>query len=223
MRESIEHPVVNDAGMKTWNAYAVRAWPTLVLIDPHGRIAGETSGEIMAEDFAENIRDIIQQNTDAIDRAPLEQRREVELEPERPLRFPAKLLLSGDRLFISDTGHHRILEVRLDEDGMGGELVRVFGRGQAGMLDGPADQAAFNQPHGLSLSGDLESGLLYVADTENHAIRAINLVAGEVSTVAGTGQKAHGHRKMGVPTETPLRNPWAVLAVGEYVFIAMAG
>ena len=46
MREGIEHPVVNDAGMKTWNAYAVRAWPTLILIDPHGRIAGETSGEI---------------------------------------------------------------------------------------------------------------------------------------------------------------------------------
>jgi hypothetical protein len=223
MREGIEHPVVNDAGMKTWNAYAVRAWPTLVLIDPHGRIAGETSGEIMAKDFAENIREIIQQNPDAIDRTPLELRREVEMEPDRPLHFPAKILLSGDRLFISDTGHHRILEVRLDENGLGGEVVRVFGRGVAGLIDGPADQAAFNQPHGLSLSGDLENGSLYVADTENHAIRTINLGTGEVSTVAGTGQKAHGHRKMGVPTETPLRNPWGVLAVSEYVFIAMAG
>ena len=106
---------------------------------------------------------------------------------------------------------------------MGGELVRVFGRGQAGMLDGPADQAAFNHPHGLSLSGDLDSGLLYVADTENHAIRAIHLATGEVTTVAGMGRKAHGQRKLGVPTETALRNPWAVLAIGEYLFIAMAG
>lgn len=229
MREGIEHPVVNDAGMKTWNAYAVRAWPTLTLIDPHGRIAGETSGEIQAEDFADNIRDIIQQNPDAIDRTPLELRREVEMEPERPLHFPAKLFLSGDRLFISDTGHHRILEVRLDEDGLGdgagnsGEIVRVFGRGEAGMIDGPADQAAFNHPHGLSLSGELDSGLLYVADTENHAIRTVDLATGEVTTVAGIGRKAHGQRKLGVPTETALRNPWAVLAIGEYVFIAMAG
>jgi DNA-binding beta-propeller fold protein YncE len=223
MREGIEHLVVNDAGMKTWNAYAVRAWPTLILIDPHGRIAGETSGEILAEDFSENIRDIIQQNPDAIDRTPLELCREVEMEPDRPLRFPAKLLLSGDRLFISDTGHNRILEVRLDEDGLGGEVVRVFGRGESGMLDGLTDHAAFNHPHGLSLAGELDSGSLYVADTENHSIRAISLASGEVTTLAGTGQKAHGHRKMGVPTETALRDPWAVLAIGEYVFIAMAG
>lgn len=223
MREGIEHPVVNDAGMKIWNAYAVRAWPTLVLINPHGRIAGETSGEILAEEFAENIREVIEQNPDAIDRAPLALRLEAEAEPERPLRFPAKLLLSGDRLFIADTGHHRILEVRLDEDGLGGEVVRVFGRGEPGLLDGSAEQAAFNHPHGLSLAGDLTSGTLYVADTENHAIRAVSLVSGEVITVAGTGQRAHGRRSMGAPTETPLRSPWAVLALSEYLFIAMAG
>lgn len=228
MREGIEHPVVNDAGMKTWNAYAVRAWPTLVLIDPHGRIAGETSGEILAEDLEENIRGIIQQNPEAIDRTPMALRREVEMEPERPLRYPAKLLFFGDRLFISDTGHHRILEVRLDDDGpsgpgTSGELVRVFGRGTAGLLDGPADQAAFHHPHGLSLAGDLDSGTLYVADTGNHAIRVIRLATGEVKTAAGTGQKAHGRLALGLPTETPLRDPWAVLAISEYVFIAMAG
>lgn len=229
MREGIEHPVVNDAGMKIWNDYAVRAWPTLTLIDPHGRIAGETSGEILAEDLAESIRDIIQQNPDPIDRTPLELRHEAAMEPDRPLRFPAKLLLSGDRLFISDTGHHRVLEVRLDEDGTGGgagnsgEIVRVFGRGAPGLRDGSADQPAFNQPHGLSLAGDTDNGTLYVADTGNHAVRAIHLASGEVTTAAGTGQKAHGQRKIGAPTETALRDPWAVLALGDYVFIAMAG
>lgn len=223
MREGIEHPVVNDAGMKIWNAYAVRAWPTIVLIDPHGRIAGEVSGEILAEEFAQNIVEVIQQNPDDVDPTPFELSREIEREPERPLHYPAKLLLSGERLFVADTGHHRILEVRLDADGLGGEVVRVFGRGAPGMLDGPADQAAFNHPHGLSLSGDPESGLLYVADTENHAIRTINLATGVVSTAAGTGRKAHGQRTLGDPTEMALRNPWAVLAIEEYVFIAMAG
>ncbi len=228
MREGIAHQVVNDAGMKIWNSYAVRAWPTLVLIDPHGRIAGETSGEILAEEFSQHIREVIRQNPGAIDLAPLDFRAEAQAEPERPLRYPAKLLLSGDRLYISDTGHHRILEVRLDEDGMGGELVRVFGRGEAGLLDGPAGQAAFNHPRGLSLAGRPEVGKLYVADTGNHAVRVIHLATGEVTTAAGTGQKAHGRRSLGAPTETApiwraLRSPWAVLAVGETVFIAMAG
>jgi hypothetical protein len=223
MREGIEHPVVNDAGMKIWNAYAVRAWPTLVLIDPHGRIAGETSGEIQAEEFAQNIRDVIEQNQDAIDRTPIEQKLDAETVPERPLRFPARLLLSENRLFIADTGHHRILEIHLDEDGLGGEVMRVFGGGEPGLQDGPAEHAAFNHPHGLSLLRDVENGTLYVADTENHAIRAIHLANGEVSTVAGTGQKAHGRRGTGAPTEVALRSPWAVFAYEQYVFIAIAG
>lgn len=223
MREGIEHPVVNDAEMKIWNAYAVRAWPTLILIDPHGRIAGEASGEILAEEFAENIRGVIQQNPEAVKRTPPGHGREVEEEPDRPLRFPAKILLSGDRLFISDTGHHRIIEVRLDEDGLGGEVGRVFGCGEAGLGDGPADQARFNSPRGLSLAGDPENGILYVADTDNHAVRAISLPGGAVTTVAGTGQKAHGRRSLGLPAQTALRSPWAVLALGGYLFIAMAG
>jgi hypothetical protein len=223
MREGIGHPVVNDAGFKTWNAYTVNAWPTLVLINPSGRIAGETTGEILAEEFAQNIRDIIEQDPSGIDLNPLEFRPEAEMEPEHPLRYPAKLLLSDNRLFVADTGHHRILELRLDADGLGGELVRVFGRGEPGLQDGAADQAAFNHPHGMSISGDLNQGTLYVADTENHAIRAIHLDSGEVITVAGTGQNAHGKRSMGAPTETALRSPWSVLALEEYVFIAMAG
>ena len=62
-----------------------------------------------------------------------------------------------------------------------------------------------------------------MADTENHAVRAIRLDSGEVRTVAGTGQKAHGQPALGKPTDTPLRSPWAVLPLEQYVFIAMAG
>ncbi len=223
MRHGIEHPVVNDAGFKIWNSFAVRAWPTLMLIDPRGRIAGEASGEILAEEFAKEIRDVIQQNEEVLDRAPCLALPDAASEPARPLRYPAKILAAGDRLFISDTGHHRILEVRLDADGMDGELARVFGKGVEGLEDGPADQAAFNQPHGLGLDGRPDSGTLYVADTENHAVRAIDLSSGVVSTVAGTGQKAHGRKSMGAPTETALRSPWAVLPLSGYIFIAMAG
>ena len=219
MRQGIDHPVVNDAGFKTWNAYAVRAWPTLVLIDPNGRIAGEVSGEILAEEFAGNIREVIEQNAEALDRSPLSARPEMREEPARPLCYPAKLLAAGDTLFVADTGHHRVLEIRLDPDGMGGELARVFGSGQPGLQDGPAETARFHHPHGLGL----RDGTLYVADTENHALREITLESGQVSTIAGTGQKAHGRRSLGPPLETPLRSPWAVLPVAQVLMVAMAG
>jgi hypothetical protein len=223
MRLGIEHPVVNDAGFKVWNSYAVRAWPTLVLVDPTGRIAGEVSGEIMAEEFAQNIIEVIQQHPDAIDRTPLELRPEAHVEPDRPLRFPSRMLLQGNCMFISDSGHHRIIELQLDEDGLSGEVLRVFGSGEAALRDGPAEQAAFNHPHGLGLDGDPQSGTLYVADTENHAVRSVDLATGSVQTLAGTGQKAHGRLSMGSPLETPLRSPWAVLPLDRYLLIAMAG
>ena len=222
-REDIRHPVVNDAGFRVWSEYNVRAWPTLVLIDPHGRIAGQTSGEILASDLAAEIQSILTENPDAIDPTPLELGGEIRLEPEYPLRYPARLLAAADRLWIADSGHNRVVEVRLDENGRGGEVTRVFGGGRAGLVDGPAGEAAFNHPRGLALRGDPESGVLYVADTENHAVRAIDLASGQVRTTAGNGEKAHGSFQLGAPTETPLRSPWAVTWLDPYLFIAMAG
>lgn len=223
MRLGVEHPVVNDAEFKIWNAYTVNAWPTLVLIDPRGRIAGETSGEILADEFASEIQEVIDQNRDLLNLETIDLSRAVDAEPERPLRFPARLLISGETLFIADTGHHRIVEVGLDADGLSGEVQRVFGTGLPGLQDGAGQTAMFNHPHGLGLKGGPENGTLYVADTENHAVRAIRLDSGEVTTVAGTGQKAHGRLALGQPAETPLRSPWAVLPLEGYVFIAMAG
>jgi DNA-binding beta-propeller fold protein YncE len=223
MRQGIDHPVVNDAGFKVWNSYAVRAWPTLVLINPDGRIAGEVSGEILAEEFASNITDIIQQHPEAIDREPLELLPEWQVETERPLRYPSRLLVEGDRMYIADTGHHRILEVHLDDDGLGGEVARVFGAGDAALRDGVLQEAAFDHPHGLGLQGDTLTGTLFVADTENHAVRAIALKEGKVRTIAGTGEKGHGRMQSGGPLEIPLRSPWAVLPLEQFLLIAMAG
>src|SRR5438045_7037025 len=45
LRYEIEHPIVNDADFRIWNAYAVNAWPTRYLIDPGGYIIGKLSGE----------------------------------------------------------------------------------------------------------------------------------------------------------------------------------
>ena len=223
MRQGIEHPVVNDAGHEIWQHYAVRAWPTLVVVDPEQRIVETLSGEVSAEQMAEIIRPIIRKHADqgTLHRRPLALRAERDGEPERALDFPSKLLAQpeANRLFVADTGHHRVLEIGLDADGLGGRVRRVFGSGRPDLVDGAADRAAFQAPHGLALRNER----LYVADTENHALRAIDLDTGEVRTLAGTGRKAAGSFALGKPTETPLRSPWALAALEHLLFIAMAG
>jgi len=223
MRHGLDQPVLNDADFQVWQEYAVKAWPTLMLIDPQGKIVYTQSGEILAEDYVSLISELIVtfEARGELDRTPLDLRSERMIEPLRPLNYPAKLLLGSDkRLFIADTGHHRILEVQLaNDDGPSGEILRVFGNGQAGLQDGSADEAMFHAPHGMALSRQT----LYVTDTENHAIRAIDLDSGEVRTVAGTGRKAHGYLEQGGPTEVSLRSPWALWVEETVLLIAMAG
>ena len=228
LRHGIEHPVANDTGYKVWESYAVRAWPTLILVDPRGKIAYETSGEVLASELIPQIKRLIDEYDQAglIDRRPLHFTSEREAEPVRSLSFPARVLPHGERLFVADSGHHRILELDLDASGESARVQRVFGSGEAGLVDGAAAQAQFHSPHGLALAG----GMLYVADTENHAIRSVDLQTGEVKTLAGTGEKGHGRLQFKQPREMPLRSPWDVLAVGPeqpgeppILFIAMAG
>src|SRR5204862_2894606 len=96
------------------------------------------------------------------------------------LAFPGKLLAdeADGRLFVADTGHHRIIEVSLPD----GRIQRVFGSGARGWTDGDAADARFDSPEGLALADPF----LYVADTENHVIRRIDLNENVVTTIAGT-------------------------------------
>ena len=224
MRHGIENPVVNDAEFNLWSQYSVRAWPTVVLVDPLGKVVGQQSGEIAAAALAPLIDAMIAEfdQQGLLDRTALPGLRPAHTqEPARRLHFPAKLLYAtGDRLFVADTGHHRVLEVQLSLDGLQGEVVRTFGSGEAGLRDGHITGAAFHDPHGLALVGNT----LYVADTENHAIRAIDLVRETVRTVAGTGEKGTTLSVVGdSPTTIPLRSPWALVALDDLLLIAMAG
>jgi len=220
LRHHIEHPVINDAGFEVWQHYTVQAWPTIVLIDAAGKYVGSHSGEIQAEDFIPIIEKQIAEAEMAglLNRQPLKLQPEKMSEPNRPLSYPSKLLVTTEgQLFVADTGHHRILELALIDESRA-EISRVFGSGQMGLVDGPAAAAAFSSPHGLALIDHL----LYVADTDNHAIRVIDLKAETVRTVAGTGKKGRNFF-IGAPTETPLRSPWALVAYEKLLLIAMAG
>lgn len=224
MRHGIEHPVVNDADFAVWSSYAVRAWPTVVVLDALGRVAAQHAGEIDADEMAPLIDELIAEaaGQDLLDPSPIPGLRpESAQAAETLLRFPSKLAMgTGDRLYVADTGHHRVLEVQLSEDGLAGEITRFFGTGEPGLQDGSARSAQFHDPHGMALVHPN----LYVADTENHAVRAIDLVREQVRTVAGTGEKGRSLRVLGnEPTSMPLRSPWALVAVENVLLIAMAG
>jgi sugar lactone lactonase YvrE len=90
-------------------------------------------------------------------------------------------------LYLADSLNHRIRRIDLGRN----VIETIAGTGEAGYGgdDGPALSAKLNNPRDLELSKD---GTLYVADSENHVVRAIDLATGRIETVAGTGRRGRG-------------------------------
>lgn len=218
-RLGIGHPVVNDRDLAVWDAYTVHAWPTLVLVDPTGRIVGALSGEGIYDTFDRLIGEIIAalDPKGLIDRRPLELRPERDSVAESPLSFPGKVHAHepSGRLFIADSNHHRIAIAGLAD----GRIREIVGGGREGFADGPFAEAAFNGPQGMAADGRY----LYVADTGNHAIRRIDLDAKTVATIAGTGKQAREFNRYGEAAKTPLNSPWDLVLHTGILYIAMAG
>lgn len=244
LRYEIEHPVINDSEHEIWNLLGVRSWPTVALIDPQGNLVDGRSGEFKAEEFMKVLDEAIPfyDKLGRMNRTPLKLERLAEQAPKTPLRYPGKILAdeAGKRLFISDSNHNRIVIASPD-----GKLLDVIGSGAIGMNDGSFEQASFDHPQGCALVGDT----LYVADTENHALRKVDLKAKTVQTIAGTGRQAKypwpgldkiakeateaaregrdqpkiPDRWVGTPAETALNSPWALWPHDGALYIAMAG
>lgn len=218
-RYELAHPVVNDAGFQIWRSYGANAWPTLVLINPAGNAVGFLSGEGHYEILDQYIGALVEHYDDLgqIDRSPIPLALEYAELDTGALRFPAKVTVdaAGGRLFIADTGHHRVIQTDLD-----GVVQRVYGTGEPGLVDGAAEQARFEQPRGLAL---WDQHSLFVADTMNHAIRHIDLRDGSVTTVAGTGEQEFLFERTADPIRQGMRSPWDLLRVGEWLYVAMAG
>lgn len=234
LRYEIEHPVVNDAGHRIWRSYFSQSWPSLRIIDPEGYLVAGHSGEIdfqILDTFLKKSLPYYRQRG-LLDTSPLHFDLEAHRAEETPLRFPGKILADqpSDRLFIADSNHNRIVITKLD-----GQLVEVVGSGQIGKADGAYRAASFHHPQGMALQGKT----LYVADTENHLLRKIDLQAKRVQTIAGTGEQARGWPGMDdaggslfglrgkaaahKSRQTGLNSPWALWIHKSDLYIAMAG
>ena len=215
-RYEIEHPVVNDRDFAVWSQWGANAWPTVALIDPASRVVGVRAGEGVYEAVQPVIDALVAEfgAKQALNTEPLDFALEADTAPDRPLLYPGKVLAQDGRLFVADTGHHRILEV----DPQTGDVVAAFGSGTRGLEDGPALEARFNAPQGLAMA----QGTLYVADTNNHVIRSIDLATGDVSTLAGTGEQGWPP-SFGTLRGTALATPWDVDERNGRLYIANAG
>jgi thiol-disulfide isomerase/thioredoxin/DNA-binding beta-propeller fold protein YncE len=220
LRYDIEHPVIVDSNFRLWEEYAVRAWPTLIIIDPEGYAIGQISGEGNRDALDELIQKLIQQhqNKGTINFQELSLTLEKQRQPLiTPLAFPGKVLATQAGLFIADSGHHRVVMSSFD-----GEILHLIGTGKSGLTDAAFNEAQFFAPQGMAF--DAENQILYIADTENHTLRRVDLKRQVVETIAGTGEQSRNiHPHGGAGLETALNSPWDLVKVGNTLFIAMAG
>ncbi|WP_460701757.1 NHL domain-containing thioredoxin family protein [Myceligenerans halotolerans] len=189
-RYEVHHPVLDDPELVTWRAYAARAWPTLVVVDPEGYIVAQMAGEGHASAIGALVAELIEEH----EAKGTLHRGDGPYVPPEPtsgtLRFPAKAIgLPSGNLLVADAGHHSLAELAGD----GETLVRRIGSGDRGFRDGGPGEASFAEPNGLCLlPAEARATLGYdvvVADTANHALRGVRLFDGEVTTLAGTGQQ----------------------------------
>ncbi len=218
MRYELEHPVVNDKDFRIWKSYHAQGWPHLAMIDPKGKLIGTLSGEGHYE-FLDNLIGKVIEEFDAkgvIDRTPVTWILESESLAPTDLLFPGRVLAdaAAKRLFIADSNHNRIVITDLD-----GVVIDVIGSGEIGLVDGDYEETLFFRPQGLALAG---ADTLYVADTENHAIRRVDLDKRKVTTVVGTGEQVFQARQE-IPPSAGINSPWDVLVHDGRVYIAMAG
>lgn len=218
-RYGLKHAVVNDPDFIVWRQWGARAWPTVMLIDPRGNIVGGRAGEGVYPVFQPVMESLYAEfwHLGLIDETPLP----LDLDSRTAstfLSFPSEVLAdeAGGRLFIADAGHHRIVVTDLD-----GRVLRSFGSGEPGLVDGDPAEARFRDPQGLELSPD--GGTLWVADTRNHALRAIDLASGRVTTIAGTGEQVRSLVEGMHAADTGINSPWDIHYHEGVLYIAMAG
>lgn len=223
-RYDVHHPVLDDPDLTTWQNYAVRAWPTLVVVDPEGYIVHVAAGEGHAEALRRVIADVVAEHERKGTLRRGDRRDGPYVAPpaaDTVLRFPAKAVLTPTgTLLVANSARHNLVEFA------GDTIVRTIGTGERGATDKPA---RFAEPGGIAaLPADVAERVGYdviVADTVNHLLRGVRLSDGHVSTVAGTGAQWRDGATDGPARDVELSSPWDVAwwAPVDGVVVAMAG
>ena len=222
-RYELHHPVLDDPELHTWQQYAVRAWPTLVVIDPEGYVVSVAAGEGHADALDRLIAELV---TEHRARGTLRTGDGPYVPPPPPrtaLRFPGGVAATPTgTLLVADTGHHSLVELAPD----GETVLRRIGTGERGRADGGPDEAGFAEPQGLTLlPAEVAATAGYdvvVADTVNHLIRGVRLADGRVRTIADLPAALASVSTVTGPVP-PVPSPWDVAWWDGRLVVAAAG
>lgn len=211
----VRFPVAQDADFVCWQHYGVQSWPSCVLIDTQGRVVERLAGDPLRARLEPLIDRVLEQAGEADTRVYETLPSVSRPEPRLALAFPSGLAANERHLYVADTGRNRVLECTLD-----GRVLRQFGSGSSGFVDGGSAEASFLAPRGLALWKDA----LYVADTGNHALRRISLLDGDVDTLAGTGRRGSSPESAPAdPRQCALSAPWSLATAFDKLYVSIAG
>jgi DNA-binding beta-propeller fold protein YncE len=217
-RYEIEHPVVHDRDLSIWKRYGIRAWPTLVFIGPDLYYLGQLPGEPDPAMLEMSVAKLLEEFNDA---GSLDGQAASLLKLAAPatasaLKYPGKIAFSREdnEFAVADSNHNQIITADRD-----GNITRRVGSGKTGHEDGDPRAAAFSRPQGLCYA----DGVIWVADTENHLLRKIDLSGNAVTTVAGTGCQGAPLRGQGLARRVAISSPWDVSLRDGQLYFANAG
>ena len=125
---------------------------------------------------------------------------------------PSYLAVSGTTLYVADYDNHRIRAIDLASTNK--TVSTIAGSGTPGHADGVGAAAQFNGPSGLAVSEDEKT--LYVADYNNHRIRAIDITSGTVRDIAGDGTLGSTN---GIGTAARLTRPIGIAVSGSTLYV----
>ena len=218
LRYEIDHPVINDSEMALWDRFGIRLWPTLALIDPEGQLVGVQPGEGNRILFDRILEQMVKYHRwkGTLNEEPLRFQKSAAAPDLTTLHYPGKVLVDepSKRIFVADSSHHRIVVCDLD-----GKFVATIGSADQGLEDGDFQTAEFNRPQGMTLIDNK----LYVADTDNHAIRIVHLDTKAVTTLVGNGIQAGFRATGGALSKAKLNSPWDLVLSANTMYVAMAG
>ncbi|GAA1876603.1 NHL domain-containing thioredoxin family protein [Lapillicoccus jejuensis] len=212
-RYAVHHPVLDDPQLVTWGAYAARAWPTLVVVDPEGYVVASLSGEGHGPGLVSLVEELLEEHRA---KGTLRSGDSPYVAPEPhpgALSFPGKVVALDDGSFlVTDTAHHEVVWLEADIET---ERRRWGGEG------------VLAEPQGLLLLPEAERERLgydvLVADSVHHRVVALSLTDDEVRVVAGTGEQLRERSGGGPALDQALSTPWDLAWWEGRVVVAMAG
>lgn len=189
-RFDINHPVVTDYNLDIWKNFKINEWPTYLLIDPNGRLIKKYNS-VDLEKMIKKTKKMLSKYKFQISKDKMPTILEKDNNIAHILRFPTKIKYienfsykdnKSSVLVISNSSQNNLIISSLS-----GKIILKVGSGKRGLKDGSLEDASFNSPQGVLYDGNL----LYIADTGNNSIRAVDFNQNLVKTIIGDGANGY--------------------------------